>query len=351
MKTLLRTSGLAAGIVLASCVQLFAADDIAGVRTISVATDERGSDLDVTVWYPAAEGGEAVVLGENIFFEGTPARQGAPVRDGTFPIVLLSHGAGLAGRAEAMSWIAEPLARDGFIVVAPTHPKNTGRDRSAEETMKLWLRPSDLSKALDGIVEDATFKSHVTADRVGVLGLSMGGNTALSTVGARLDPALFASYCDTDDTNASLCAWVRQSGVDLRAMDKTLVGRDNRDPRVGFAMAIDPAPVDIFAPASLADVTIPVTIVNLGDVSEIPQTIRAAGVAEALPDADYHVIEEASHASMFGECKPNAAEIAVEEGIEDPICTDGTGVSRAAIHQQLIEMTLAAFRKALRAEG
>ena len=86
---------------------------------------------------PADEGGRAVTLGENIFFKGTPAEKGAPIHNGAFPLVLLSHGAGLAGHAGAMSWIAAPLAQEGFIVAAPTHPRNTGRDRSAEETMKL----------------------------------------------------------------------------------------------------------------------------------------------------------------------------------------------------------------------
>ena len=351
MTSMTRLVGLGGMIVIASSGQLLAADGLAGMEKRSVVSDERETDLDVTIWYPAAEGGETVTLGENIFFEGTGARQGAPIRDGTFPIVLLSHGAGLAGRAEAMSWIAVPLAEDGFIVVAPTHPGNTGRDRSAEETMKLWLRPSDLSQALDAIGKDPTFHPHVASDRIGVLGLSMGGNSALSTVGARLDPELFAGYCDTGESNPSLCSWVQQSGVDLHAMDKSLVGRDNSDPRVRFAMAIDPAPADIFAPSSLADISVPVSIVNLGPPSEIPETLRASGIAKAMPRADYQVVEDASHASMFAECKPNAAEIALEEGIEDPICADGEGASRAAIHRQLIEMTIAAFRKSLGGEG
>lgn len=347
MKKVTELASIAGAILLASCAVTLAADDHAGVRKMSVASEERDADLEVMIWYPAAAGGETVTVGETIFFEGTPARQGAPIREGKFPLVLLSHGAGLAGHAGAMSWIAAPLARDGFIVAAPTHPGNTGRDRSAEDTMKLWLRPSDLSKTLDAIENDPTFHPHVASDQIGVLGLSMGGNSALSMAGARIDPELFASYCDTDDLNASLCEWVRLSGVDLHALDKEAAGRDNRDLRVRFAMAIDPAPADIFAPASFADVSIPVSIVNLGEASEIPETIQASGIADAIPGATYHVIKAASHASMFPECKPNAAEIAVEEGIKDPICTDGTGTSREAIHAQILGLTIAAFRNAI----
>jgi len=320
----------------------------AGVQQIVVRSQERGTDLDVTVWYPASPGGETVLIGESVFFEGTKAMRNAPISTGRFPLILLSHGAGLAGRAEALSWIATALANEGFIVAAPTHPGNTGPDRSAAETMKLWLRPPDLSETLDAIAKNETFQPHVNADRIGALGLSMGGNTVLSIAGARLDPALLANYCDTNDLNASLCNWVSLSGVDLHAMNKEVASRDNRDERIGFVMAIDPVPVDVFAVESFSGISVPVALINLGKDGEIPSTAQAANIANAIPDANYEVIEEAGHFSMFAECKPGAAEIAVQEGIEEPICTDGNGSSRYAIHAQLIDMIAAAFNRALK---
>lgn len=320
----------------------------AGVQQIVVRSQERGTDLDVIVWYPASPGGEAVLLGESVFFEGTEALRNAPISTGRFPLILLSHGAGLAGRAEALSWIATALAKEGFIVAAPTHPGNTGPDRSAAETMKLWLRPPDLSETLDAIVKSEAFQPHVNADRIGALGLSMGGSTALSIAGGRLDPELLANYCDTNELNASLCDWVRLSGVDLHAMNKQVASRDNRDERIRFVMAIDPVPVDVFAVESFSGISIPVALINLGKDGKIPSTAQAADTANAIPDASYEVIEEASHFSMFAECKPGAAEIAVQEGIEEPICTDGNGSSRHTIHEQLIDMITAAFNRALK---
>ena len=323
----------------------------AGVQQIVVPSQERKTDLNVTVWYPASSGGEAVMLGESVFFEGTQAMQDAPISTGgPFPLILLSHGAGLAGRAEAMSWIATPLAEEGFIVAAPTHPGNTGPNRSAAETMKLWLRPSDLSETLNTIEKDTAFGPYIDADKIGVLGLSMGGNTALSIAGARLDPELLASYCDTNDLNASLCDWVLLSGVDLHAMDKEAASRDNKDERVRFVMAIDPAPADIFATETFSNISIPVALVSLGKEGEIPATVQASKIEEFIPGAGYEVIEDASHSSMFAECKPDAAAIAVDEGIEDPICVDGSERSRNAIHKQLIDMVAATFDRALDSE-
>ena len=322
------------------------AGDAVGVRHFPARSAERSTDLDVTVWYPAQPGGEPVNLGDSELFVGTSAMRDAPMSGGKFPLILLSHGAGLAGTPQALSWIATPLARQGFVVAAPTHPGNGGKNRSAAETMKLWLRPADLTATLDAIGKD--FGDHLEQGKVGVLGLSMGGNTALAIAGARVDPKLLAAYCDTDALNASLCQWIRQSSVDLHAMDLQPAGRDNSDERIRFAMAIDPAPVDVFDLKSFAGIKIPAAIVNLGRPGKIPATADASGIAKAIADASYATIEDASHYSMFGACKPGALGIIASEEIGDPLCDDGGGRSRDEIHAQLIDMAAAAFNRALK---
>jgi predicted dienelactone hydrolase len=339
----------AAALSTALMQQAARADDNVGVRQIAAPSKERGGNLDVTVWYPAQSGGAEVVLGESVFFVGTPAMRNAPVSNGRFPLILLSHGAGLAGRPEAVSWIAAPLARQGFVVAAPMHPGNSGKHRSAAETMKLWLRPGDVTETLDAMEEDPFFKAHVDPGKIGVLGLSAGGGTALAIAGARLDPRLLAGYCDTDALNASLCAWIRQSGVDLHKMDLQSAGRDNKDQRIRFAMAIDPVPIDVLDFKSFSGIAIPVDLINLGRPGKIPATADASEAAKIIPMASYATIDDASHYSMFAACKPGAAEIAESEKIGDPICMDGGGRSRNEIHEQLIDMTIAAFRRALKA--
>ena len=334
--------------LLASVAQQTAAADAVGVRRMVIPSTERGRLLKVTVWYPASTGGEAITLGESQFFVGTSAMLDAPFLEGRFPLVLLSHGAGLAGSAEALSWIAAPLAKRGFVVAAPTHPGNTGPNRSAAETMKLWLRPADVSQTLDALEKASYFEEHVEPGEVGVLGLSMGGSTALALAGARFDPQRLAAYCDTDTLNPSLCGWVRQSGVDLHAMDMKEADRDNRDARIHFAMAIDPAPVDVFDSRTFSQIEIPVELVNLGRKGEVPVTAQAAGIAKVIPGARHSEIEDASHYSMFAECKSGAVEIAKTEKIEDPICSDGHGQPRRTIHAQLIDLVARAFRRTLR---
>jgi predicted dienelactone hydrolase len=78
--------------------------------------------------------------------------------------------------------------------------------------------------------------------------------------------------------------------------------------------------------------------------------VLAAEATKAIPVAHYAMIEDASHFSMFAACKPGASAIAESETIGDPICMDGGGWPRNAIHAQLIDMGGAAFGRALKAE-
>jgi predicted dienelactone hydrolase len=181
----------------------------------------------------------------------------------------------------------------------------------------------------------------------GALGLSMGGNTVLALAGGRIDPVRLANYCD-GDLNPSFCGWLKQSGVDLHTMDMKFAGRDNQDRRIKFAMAIDPAPVDVFQTESFSQASIPVQIVNLGRPGTIPLTALASGIAKAIPMGTYSTLGNASHFSMFGECKPAATELAKSEDIDEPICSDGEGHSRVKVHMELINMVVGAFNQMLK---
>jgi hypothetical protein len=77
---------------------------------MAVLAPERGEMLDATVWYPAAAGARAVLVGDNSGFQGAPARQDAPVADSSFPLVLLAHG-GLRSAADSGAWIAARAMR------------------------------------------------------------------------------------------------------------------------------------------------------------------------------------------------------------------------------------------------
>ncbi|MEC9401771.1 MAG: dienelactone hydrolase, partial [Pseudomonadota bacterium] len=79
------------------------AQEPVGVREISVNSKARGEDLTVLVWYPAKPGGEAVLIGDDRIFAGTPALADAARAEGMYPLIVLSHGSGAS--VEKMAWI------------------------------------------------------------------------------------------------------------------------------------------------------------------------------------------------------------------------------------------------------
>jgi predicted dienelactone hydrolase len=127
--------------------------------------------------------------------------------------------------------------------------------------------------------------------------------------------------------------------------------RDNTDSRIRFAMAIDPAPVDVFRIDSFSRIRIPMEIVNLGRPASIPPTALALEVAKLIPSGVYSTIKDASHFSMFGECKPGAAEMARAEDIEEPICSDGGGRPRREIQKEMVDLAVRAFDRHLKTKA
>ena len=339
------TTCFAAAILSLTVMQIAKADDAVGVRQILAPSKERGVDLDVTVWYPAQAGGEQVLLGDNRFFIGTWARHDAPIAEGKHSLIVLSHGAG--GHAPAHGWIAVPLAQQGYIVAAPNHPGSTSEDKSAAETFKFWLRPADLTETLNELEKVAFLQNHLDANRVGALGFSAGGYTALAVAGVLMNPQLLAGYCDTDIRNPYMCAWARKAGVDLHAMNLQLAGRNNSDKRFKAVVSVDPGPTDTFAPQSYANVKVPVDLINLGRTGEVPPTLEASQIAKAITGSHYTTIEDAVHESFLAECKEGAPE-ALKRAELPPLCDDSGGRSRGAIHAQLIDMITKAFNRTLK---
>ncbi|WP_343714563.1 alpha/beta fold hydrolase [Inquilinus sp.] len=322
------------------------AEEAVGVRTLTIPAPDRGTTLHGLLWYPAAPGGTSVLIGDDPPFRGTPARRDAPPAAGRFPLLLLSHG--LGGGAADLGWISARLAAAGYIVAAPNHPGTTGGDVSPAAALQVWQRPADLSAVLDAIEAAPAWRDRIDTGRVGVLGFSLGGYTALAIAGARVDAAAYARYCDTSKTPMWDCTWLQQGGVDVHRIDAARFGRSNRDPRIAFAIAVDPALAPAYTAESLKGLPVPVEIINLGRPDTIPPMVAAAGVAAAIPGAAYETVPDAVHYSFLGECVPDGAALLKREGLTEPLCDDGDGRPRAALHAQLGRMIETALQRLFR---
>ncbi len=133
-------------------------------------------------------------------FSSTAVR-GAEVADGTFPLLVFSHGNG-GMRSQSTFW-CDHMASHGYIVAAVDHTRNScatsykgrvipydleGRGQAAKD------RPQDVSFLIDQVIamnEDSAspFHGHVDHENIGVAGHSFGGFTAMAvlTIDPRVD--------------------------------------------------------------------------------------------------------------------------------------------------------------------
>ncbi len=299
----------------------------------------RGEDVDFHIWYPALAGGRAISVGGNGVFFGTPAGRGAPHKAGAFPMVLISHGAG--GNAGQFGWIASALAEAGFVVVLPNHPGTTSRNASAQAAVRVWERPADITAVIDHITSHAQDYPYIDTTRIAALGFSAGGYTAMALSGARVDPKALQEFCDHGDHGMSDCAFLARWGVDLHALDLTPAQQDLTDERVTTSVIIDPGIVETLTPASLAQIDVPMLLVNLGDEGTVPVGVDARGAAELIPNVQYQRLDDATHFSFLAQCKPKGAKILRDEGEADLLCDDAGGRGRGEIHAELKTLIVA----------
>jgi predicted dienelactone hydrolase len=338
-----------------STTPLFAADPV-GLTKISVVTQDYPRPLAVTVWYPANALGAPAATAQERIFEIPSASRDAEIRNGRFPLILLSHGSG--SRAEGMAWIAVKLAEAGFIVAGPNHPGTTSGDSTPAATPKIWERTQDLSAVITALQADPRWKAAIDPARIGALGFSLGGTTVLEMAGAHGDLAAYIRYCD-HNPGVMDCRWFKggrgyaggeQLSVapfDLASVDRQRFEQSNLDARIAAVVAVDPGLATVFQPDSLERIGTPITLINLGSSGKIPLAVLSNGLAQQIPGATYVQVGGADHFSFLPVCKPGAAEFLTSVGETDPICAE-TERPRAEIHGELVGLITAAFQRSLK---
>lgn len=335
---------------------LQAADPV-GVRKISVVTQDYPTPLAVTVWYPSKGDGQTATLAADKVFQPSGANTGATIREGRFPLILMSHGSG--SRAEGMGWIGIELAKAGYIVAAPNHPGTTSGDSTPAATPKIWERAQDMSVLITAFFNDRVWQPSIDQGRIGILGFSLGGSTALELAGARPDLDGFIRYCDEHPPGALDCSWfrggrgyaggefVKVEPFDLRSIDRVRFEQANHDPRINAVVAVDPGLGTLMKPESIKAVNVPVTLINLGSAGKVPLAVQAEQLSKEIAGATFHRVEDSDHYSFLPVCQPDAAAFLKSLEENDPICEE-TARPRTEIHAELSRLIINAFERDLK---
>ena len=310
-----------------------------GYAEIELSPTHRDEVMPVSIWYPADDDGLATLVGKNPVFVGEPAQRDATAKPDSHPLLLLSHGA--AGIPYNLSWLSNALVEAGYVVAAPKHPGSSFGSYQFPEVLDLRSRRSDLISLLDTMLAGVG-AIRVDPDDVTVAGFSLGGASALTSVGveARLDD--YREYC-TDESQLD-CGWWALNQFDLGDVDKSGFEVREADSRIRRVIAIDPGMAQAFSAESLASVTQPVLLLNLADADAIPRAVDASVIAKQIPDAEWAAIADSHHFSFLGLCIDNAAALLAEEGEVEPICSELGDTPREVLHQQIIESIVGFLR-------
>lgn len=303
----------------------------AGFRQYQWRDSARKRPVWVDVWYPVAAdtAEQPIVYGLGT---GSAALDGAlDSRDPPFPLIVMSHGA--LGAARDYGWIAEYLARRGFVVAGVSHFGESwiyGPDTIEPAAVtRLWMRPPDCSFAIDRILDHDDFTGRVDAARIGAIGHSSGGATAIALGGATFDPAALAAYCHSDAAAGDLgCKYGESTGVAVPAPAQA--SASYRDARVRAIVALDPAAGPGYSTASLAAVRVPVFVVGSVQNDFLPFGNHAGRYAANLPRASLLKLDAGEGHFVYLNCA--TSELAAN-GV--PLFIDRAGVERKAVHARL----------------
>jgi len=226
-----------------------------------------------------------------------------------------------------MSWLVEPLAEAGFLVVAFDHHGNNFIDGYlAEGFARWWERALDATFALDWLAE------REETGPVGAAGFSLGGNTAAALLGARFDPevvaALFSGALpfppppEYPELAQELRAKLRQDVVAEWVAESS---RDYSDERVRAGFLVCPALGPLLDKGSLAKIDEPV-LVRWVDGDEItPPAENAQLYAGLIPGAE------------GGSADPEAGHyVFLADNPEFPDVREQVGAEAAAFFRELL---------------
>ncbi len=171
-----------------------------GFRTIGIWNPATQTRMDVAVWYPSLRPPKDLRIdGWSI----SVAKNGREI-PGQYPVILISHGSG--GSRLSVHDLAAALARQAFIVIAPTHPGDNAEDVSEMYRARLFMeRPRNLLQALEAVLGSPELAPLADESRIGLLGVGSGAATVLQLAGAAPDLSLLPAYCPPENSSDFLC--------------------------------------------------------------------------------------------------------------------------------------------------
>ncbi|MGB3311676.1 MAG: alpha/beta hydrolase [Nodosilinea sp.] len=236
-------------------------------------------------------------------------RPGGPRRPAQgFPVVVISHG--LGGTRDSYTYLAEYLATGGIATATLEHPGSndqqlyallTGQSDAVVQTEEFLRRPRDVSLTLNTLdrlnQSPSPLRRQLDLDRVGVVGQSFGGYTALALAGASFDFAGLAEVCPPGTLSFNPSLLLQCQALHL-GNSGGLVDR-----RVKSVFVVNPIGSVLFGPTGYGQIDLPVMM-----VAGTADTIAPAFPEQIMPftwlttpDRYLLLISKGTHFSAIGD--------------------------------------------------
>ena len=211
--------------------------------------------------------------------------------------------------------IGERFASGGYVVAARMHPRDNFQDMSGVGSVSVWTgRPKQISRVIDRVLEDKALGPHIQRQRIGVVGHSSGGYTALAVAGAKPSMNALVQHCREIPEDARFCSFggaaVEKPAKKVAIFQMSMI--------VAFARSYYWHRTVLFTDEALSNLVVPVRIYGAERDDLTPVQYHAERLAKALAaKTEYVLIKGAGHFSFIAGF-PDALRNSAGEAGQDP---------------------------------
>ncbi len=268
-----------------------------GSTQFQVKDETNGISFPVLVQYPTHQQSSPTNFGPYTMDVCSDAK----IVAGRFPLVIISHGNG--GSHLLYRTISTFLAKSGYIVAMLEHYGNNRNNNELEKSIEnLQYRPRHVSLTIDYLLSETIFGQNISVDKIGIIGHSFGGYTALALAGGR--------------------PWT-QTGQQVEVQN---------DPRVKTLVLMAPVAAYYIPESSLDNVNIPILLLIAEHDTFTPKAWTADVVLNGVPDKSKVTFRKISNAGHFSFISPFPVTMTSANFLPS---TDPAGFDREEFHKEL----------------
>jgi predicted dienelactone hydrolase len=316
-----------------------------GQTTLMLSDITRKRPLKTEIWYPTFDTIKINISAEYPFKLPRTSKD-AEIIKGTFPLILLSHGTG--GNRISQMCLACELVGQGYIVASVDHYGNTFDNKIPENFVRIWDRPKDISFVLKQLLSDDFWRSKIDTAKIGMVGFSLGGYTALALAGGQISYNFLQDFSKTDE---GIIEFTLPELGNISHLLTTSIANDGekeninlKDNRIKAFIALAPAMGQGYkSKKQFENITSPIMIIGAQGDERTPVQTNANHYHLLIGESKYVELEGKVGHYIF-------MNVAKDELIRNApiIFKDDISVNRKEVHKNVATIVLDFFEDALK---